>query len=61
MKAFRVTLVLLLVFALASACTGQPKPPQETDQIRSSETTEAQLETKDPEIEEEPHQVWSCL
>ncbi|NLP47507.1 MAG: hypothetical protein GX345_01020 [Clostridiales bacterium] len=59
MKAFRVTLVLLLVFALASACTGQPKPPQETDQIRSSETTEAQLETKEPEIEEEPQLVWS--
>ena len=53
MKACHLTLILLLVFAFAlvTGCAGEPKPAQES--------VEGLVETKDPEIEEEPELVWS--
>ena len=61
MKTRHLTLILLLVFvfALATGCAGKPKSAHESGVVDTSETTEDPVETKDPEIEEEPELVWS--
>ena len=61
MKVCRLALVLLLVFVfvLATGCAGKPKPAQESVVVETSEPPEGPVETKDPEIEEEPELVWS--
>ncbi len=61
MKTRHLTLILLLVFvfALATGCAGKPKPAHESVVVDTSETTEDPVESKDPEIEEEPELVWS--